>query len=305
MAGAAARHVLMIEPVQFRFNRETEATNVFQAPALPGEADRLSDLAVLQHRALRDLLVTHDVAVTVTRSRPESPDGPFCNNWFSTHPEGSGQAPTLVLYPLLAPNRRRERRDDLITLLRQGYPSVVDLSPEERRGRFLESTGSLVLDHDARVAYAAISPRTDPDVAADWARALGFELVTFRATDSSGVPYYHTNVVMFLGHGVAGVCLEAIGSAAERHAVEAALRAGGHEVLPLTQAQVGEFCGNCLALSTSAGDPLFVMSTRARNGFRETELALLRRHATVVDTDLSAFEHLGGGSARCLIGELF
>jgi hypothetical protein len=305
MAGTAARHVLLIEPVQFRFNRETEATNVFQAPALAGEADRLSGLAVVQHRALRDLLVAHDVAVTVTRSRPESPDGPFCNNWFSTHPEGPGRPPTLVLYPLLAPNRRLERRDDIISLLRAGYPSVVDLSPEERRGRFLESTGSLVLDHDARVAYAAISPRTDAGLAADWARALGFALVPFTATDPNGVPYYHTNVVMFLGHGVAGVCLEAIGSTDERRSVEAALRAAGHEILPLTQAQVGEFCGNCLALSSGAADPLFVMSTRARKGFSEGELALLGRHATLVDTDLSAFEHLGGGSARCLIGELF
>lgn len=305
MAGAAARHVLLIEPVEFRFNRETEATNVFQAPAGAGEAEQLSELAVLQHRTLRDLLVTHDVAVTVTRSRPESPDGPFCNNWFSTHPEGPGRPPTLVLYPLLAPNRRLERRDDIIALLRHGYPSVVDLSPEERRGRFLESTGSLVLDHDARVAYAAISPRTDAAVAAEWARALGFALVTFTASDANGVPYYHTNVVMFLGHGVAGVCLEAIGAAGERRAVEAALRAAGHEILRLTQAQVGEFCGNCLALSSGAGDPLFVMSSRARKGFAAGELALLGRHATLLDTDLSAFEHLGGGSARCLIGELF
>lgn len=305
MTDSAARHVLLIEPVGFRFNRETEATNVFQAPALPGEADRLSELALVQHRALRDLLVTHDVAVTMTRSRPESPDGPFCNNWFSTHPAVPGRAPTLVLYPLLAPNRRLERRDDIIAMLRHEYPTVIDLSPEEQQGRFLESTGSLVLDHEARVAYAALSPRTDAAIATDWARALGFELVAFTATDSNGVPYYHTNVVMFLGHGVAGVCLDAIGSDAERRAVESTVRAAGHTVLPLTQAQVGEFCGNCLALSSSTGERLLVMSSRARRAFTEGDLALLGRHATLLDTDLSAFEHLGGGSARCLIGELF
>jgi hypothetical protein len=305
MAGAAARHVLLIEPVQFRFNRETEATNVFQAPAAPGEADRLADLALRQHRALRDLLVTHDVAVTITRSLPESPDGPFCNNWFSTHPEAPGRPPTLVLYPLLAQNRRLERRPDIISLLRQGYRRVVDLSAEEQQGRFLESTGSLVLDHDARVAYAVLSPRTDAAVAADWARELGFRLVAFGATDAGGVPYYHTNVVMFLGHGIAGICLDAIGSETERHAVESALRAAGLTILPLTQAQVGEFCGNCLALSNRAGEPLLVMSSRALRGFTDAERDLLRRHATLLDTDLSAFEQLGGGSARCLIGELF
>jgi hypothetical protein len=305
MAGAAARHVLMIEPVRFRFNRETEATNVFQAPAEPGEADRLSDLAVQQHRALRDLLVAHDIAVTLVRSRAESPDGPFCNNWFSTHPAGPGRDPTLVLYPLLAPNRRLERRDDIISLLRHGYPHLVDFSPEEERGRFLESTGSLVLDHEAGVAYAALSPRTDAAVAADWAGELGHELVAFTATDANGVPYYHTNVVMFLGHGIAGICLEAIVSVTERRTVESALRAAGHTVLPLTQTQVGEFCGNCLALSSTTGEPLLVMSSRALNGFTEGELTVLRRHATLLHTDLSAFEHLGGGSARCLIGELF
>jgi hypothetical protein len=110
---------------------------------------------------------------------------------------------------------------------------------------------------------------------------------------------------MFLGHGIAGICLEAIASAAERRTVESALRTAGHTILPITQAQVGEFCGNCLALSSTTGEPLLVMSSRARNGFTEGELALLRHHAVLLDTDLSAFEHLGGGSARCLIGELF
>ena len=213
-----ASHVLRVEPVRFRYNPETGDTNAFQVAPSPEEAAGLSALAATQHHALRDLLVAEGVTVTLTRSLAETPDAPFCNNWFSTHPAGERGPATLVLYPLLAGNRRTERREDLVALLRPSYPRLIDLSPNERRARFLESTGSLVLDHQARVAYAALSPRTDASLAREWAEQLGYELVAFTAVDSTGVPYYHTNVLMFIGHGLAGVCLEAIRSPAERRA---------------------------------------------------------------------------------------
>ncbi|MGH7560625.1 MAG: arginine deiminase-related protein [Gemmatimonadales bacterium] len=300
-----AHHVLLIEPVDLRFNPETEASNVFQSAPPPGEAARLSSLAVEQHRVLRDLLTAHGVAVTIARSLPESPDAAFCNNWFSTHPADDRGPSTLVLYPLLAPNRRTERREDLIALLRPGYGRVVDLSPREQQGRYLESTGSLVVDQASRTAYAVLSPRTDRGIAEEWSREMGFDLVAFRAEDANGIPYYHTNVVMFLGHGIAGIALETISSPAERRAVESALRAGGHTILPLTRTQLGEFCGNCLALTSLGGDPLLVMSTRAHDAFTDDQRSLLASRATLLRTDLSAFEQLGGGSARCLIAELY
>jgi hypothetical protein len=291
--------------VRFRYNPETVATNAFQTAAPPAEEDRLSALAVEQHHRLRDLLVEHGVAVTLARSLATSPDAPFCNNWFSTHPADERAPATLVLYPLLAENRRIERRGDLVALLRPAYPRVVDLSPNELSARFLESTGSLVLDHGARTAYAALSPRTDQGLAAEWARQLDYRLVAFTAVDRSGVPYYHTNVVMFIGHGLAGICLEAISSAEERSLVEERLRQDGEEILPLTQEQAASFCGNCLALASGSGEPLFVLSTRAWQAFSPAERATLTRHGRVLHTELSAFEDLGGGSARCLIAELF
>src|SRR5207249_11464437 len=155
---------------------------------------------------------------------------------------------TLVLYPLLAENRRIERRPDLVALLRPAYPRLVDLSPNERSAKYLESTGSLVLDHAARTAYAALSPRTDRSLAEEWARELGYRLVAFTAVDGTGVPYYHTNVMMFIGHGLAGVSLEAIAAPAERTLVESRLREDGEAILPLTREQAAHFCGNCLAL---------------------------------------------------------
>ncbi len=301
----AASHALLIEPVNFRYNRETEATNAFQVDMPADEEAALSALAVEQHHQLRDLLVGHGVTITLARSLATSPDAPFCNNWFSTHPADDRAPATLVLYPLLAENRRIERRVDLVSLIRPAYTRLVDLSPNEKKARFLESTGSLVLDHQPRAAYAALSPRTDLSLAKEWAEALAYDLVAFNATDRGGMPFYHTNVLMFVGHGLGGVCLESIAAPAERKAVEDRLLKDGREILPLTQEQVANFCGNCLALSASDGNPLWVMSSLAWRHFSQADRAVLERHGRILHTELSAFEKLGGGSARCLIAELF
>ncbi len=297
----------MIEPLHFRFNPETAASNVFQAqvPPEPAEAEAMARLAPEQHRRLRVLLMANGVRVTAARSNEATPDAPFCNNWFSTHRAHGPVPATLVLYPLLAPNRRLERRDDLIERLRNEYPRTLDLSPHEREARYLESTGSLCLDHEHRVAYAALSPRTDRGLAEAWAREMGYELVAFTALDAQGVPYYHTNVMMFIGHGVAGVALEAIADATERAAVRTALEGGGIEIIELSRAQAARFCGNCLALAGAKGEPLLVMSSAAFDAFTPDQRTRLEHHARLLHTDLSAFERLAGGSARCLLAELF
>jgi hypothetical protein len=300
-----ASHVLLVEPLHFRYNRETRETNAFQVAPSPAEEAGLAELAVTQHHALRDLLVANGIAVTLARSLDVTPDAPFCNNWFSTHPADERGPATLVLYPLLAENRRPERRGDLVALLRPAYPRLVDLASNERNARFLESTGSLVLDHEVRTAYCAISPRTNLSLAQEWAAQLGYELIPFTAVDRSGIPYYHTNVLMFIGHGLAGICLDSIRAPAERTAVEGRLRRDGREILRLTQEQAASFCGNCLALATVSGERLFVMSSQAWRAFSPEERGRLEQHGRILHTELSAFERLGGGSARCLIAELF
>ena len=309
----AATHVLMVEPVRFRFNEETGESNAFQSAPASGEAHDIAREAVHEHRALRDLLVSNGVHVTVVRCDERTPDAPFCNNWFSTHPtvalsesDGTRHAPaTMVLYPLLAPNRRLERRADLIAMLRTKYPRVVDLSGYEREARFLESTGSLCLDDANRVAYAALSPRTDRALVDHFGRELGYRIEAFTATDATGVPYYHTNVMMFIGHGLAGVTLEAIESAEERRRIERALHAGGLEILEISRAQASEFCGNVLSLTNDMNEALFVMSAAALRAFTPAQRARLDAHGRVLASELSAFERVGGGSARCLIAELF
>jgi len=297
----------MIEPVRFRYNADTAASNVFQRQSEPApeEAEALASRALSQHRALRDLLIGAGVCVTVCRSLEATPDATFCNNWFSTHPARPGMPATLVIYPLLGQARRLERRRDLVELLTPAYPRQLDLSAEESAGRYLESTGSLCLHQDSRTAFAALSPRTSRELAESWARQLDFRLVAFSATDGHGVPYYHTNVMMFVGHGVAGIALEAIEDPGERRLVEAAIAEAGLEMIAISRDQVARFCGNVLALASDTGEPLMVMSTSAWEGFSPRQRDRLARAGRLLHADLSAFEHLGGGSARCLIAELY
>lgn len=308
MTARAASHVLLVAPHDYRTNQETAESNAFQRAVDLAEAERLARLAIEQHRALRNLLIENGVRITVARSLRETPDAPFCNNWFSTHPGPGGSR--LVLYPMLAPSRRIERRPDLVAMLKAAYPDVLDLSDRERHGVFLESTGSLCLDDEGKVAYAAISPRTDRNLTDEWAAALGYRLVPFTATDAHGQPYYHTNVMMFIGHGLAGICLESIGDRARpgemnRAEVKAELERGGLDVVPITREQVLAFSGNCLPLTSDTGERLLVMSSAAFFAFQPAERERIGRRARILHTDLSAFETLGGGSARCLLGELF
>ncbi len=312
---AAASHVLLVAPVDLRYNPETADSNAFMRAPDADEARALTQAAEVQHRTLRDLLIENGVTITVARSTAATPDAPFCNNWFSTHAgradertAGSAEGETggiLVLYPLLAKSRRLERRPDLVSLLSTGHARVVDFTVREDAGTFLESTGSLCLDRDAGIAYAALSPRTDRALAREWADRLGYRLVTFTATDAASVPYYHTNVMMFIGHGLAGVCLESIDDQAERESVAENLRTSGLEVMTITRQQVLCYCGNCLGLVNDEGEPLMVMSTAAYQGLTAEQRATIEGHARILHTDLGAFETLGGGSARCLLGELY
>lgn len=313
----ACRHVLMVEPTGFHFNVQTSGTNAFQHLPAQERPEAIAVKAIDQHSALRNLLVANGVYVTVCHSSPETPDAAFCNNWFSTHPAMKGLRdakgtmeedvpPTLILYPLMAENRRLERRGKLIDdLFRRLYPRVINMAHHELQGRFLESTGSLCMHDAARAVYAAISMRTDRQLAEAWAEKMGYRLIAFTATDAGGLPYYHTNVMMYIGHGIAGVCLESIVNASERGAVESSLRDSALCTIDLSRRQVAEFAGNALSVSNDDGERLLVMSSRAWSSYTPAQKAVVESHCRVLHADLSVFEDVGGGSARCLIGELF
>jgi hypothetical protein len=300
----SARAVLMVRPASFGFNPQTAASNSFQQIAdLPGEAETqglvLSEFdglaKALQHAGVEVLIVPDT-------SQPAKPDAIFPNNWVSFHYDG-----TVALYPMLAPNRRAERREDILEQVVRGgrfrVSRTVDLTHREAEGKFLEGTGSLVLDRAHRVAYASLSPRTDLDVLGEFAQLLDYELVTFEAQDAAAQPVYHTNVVMAIGTGFAVVCGEAIAQPLHRDAVFNKLRVAGHDIVDITQRQMQEFAGNLLELSPASGR-VIALSTTACRSFGSAQRRILESHADLVPVSIPTIERIGGGGVRCMLAEL-
>ena len=290
----------MIEPIGFRSNPETAADNAFQRPPGDESPQALEIAAREEFTRLREALESRGVEV-VWRPAPadrDSPDAVFPNNWFSTHPGGK-----LALYPMMAPSRRRERREEIVAALRERYPDLVDFTAHEAEGRFLEGTGSLVIDERAGIVYASESPRTDRRLVHEWAERMDLAPIVFRATDAEGRPIYHTNVVMSVGSEWAIVCADAI-DPLDRSELLATLAETGHRTLHISREQMAAFCGNVLELENDRGERLIVMSNRVFDAFTEEQRAALSEHAELLHADLATIETHGGGSARCMLAEL-
>jgi hypothetical protein len=300
--------VLMVRPQAFGFNPETAATNTFQKPAASGTDP--APQAVAEFDALARALKAEGVEVCVAQdsSVPIKPDAVFPNNWVSFHADG-----TLVLYPLAHANRRPERRAELIdAVVRQlGFKvtHLLDLTRYEGAGKYLEGTGSLVLDHVQRVAYACTSPRTHPQLVREWAREFKYEPVIFAAASRTGVPLYHTNVCLWIGARVAVVAAASIAEA-DRARVLAHLTASGREVILIGHEELEHFAGNMLELDTwdeALGDArVLVMSESARRALDPRVFAQLSGCTdTVLAVPVPTIEQLGGGSVRCMLAEVF
>jgi hypothetical protein len=304
--GAGA--VLMIRPAAFDYNPQTAATNRMQKPGAAAQSGQPQALSEFDYfvRALRGEGV--EVCVVADTPAPPKPDAVFPNNWVSFHEDG-----TVVLYPMQAETRRRERRPEVIdTVVRElGFKvtRTVDLTHNEASGQFLEGTGSLVLDRCNRTAYACLSPRTNPAVVEQWARALDYEAVLFEAFDRGGVPYYHTNVLMCIGARVAvlGTCAM---SSDDRARVIEKLEVTGHDVVEIQYDEIDQFAGNMLELASwdeALGDSrLLVMSDAARRAIRPEVYARLSASTDyTVSVPVPTIERLGGGSVRCMLAEVF
>jgi len=294
--------VLMVRPAHFGSNAETAASNFFQHPS----ADS-TDAALRAQREFDALaLALANAGVRVHQFAGQRgaalPDEVFPNNWLSLHADG-----TAVLYPMLAPNRRRERRRDVLDALVDacGYriDRVVDLTGLEARGLYLEGTGSVVLDRARRIAYASLSPRTHPEALAEFAGALSYEIVPFSAVDAAGRAIYHTNVVLSLGGGFAALCTQAIPSAEERRTVVAKLEASGRALLDLSRAELESFAANVLELEGTKG-PVIALSAAALRSLAPATRLGLERHGRLVPADVGTIERIGGGSVRCMLAEV-
>ena len=297
----AAAAVLMIRPEAFGSNPQTLGSNAFQSS---GGGRTTAARARAEFAGLVEALRSNQVEVHLFEGRAErdAPDEVFPNNWVSTHADG-----TVVVYPMMAENRRVERRVELFeTLTTEStyrVSRVIDLTAHERRQRYLEGTGSLVLDRVHRLAYANLSPRTHLDVLGEFSQRLDYEVISFEAVDEQQRPIYHTNALMSVGTGFAMICAAAIRAPAKRAAVVAALRGCGREVIELNPAQLRSFAGNLLEVATPDG-PLIVLSAGAWQALDEGQRGALRRHGKIAAPAVPTIERFGGGSVRCMLAEI-
>jgi hypothetical protein len=301
MIQQSANAVAMVRPCRFHPNPETASDNAFQREIASTDADAISKAAQEEFDQAVELL--RDAGVTVhafeDTASPEKPDAVFPNNWFSTHHDGR-----VALYPMYSTSRRTERRRDVIDHLRKYYSvmDVVDYSAREQEEKCLEGTGSLVLDHVNKIAYASLSQRTHSEVLKQFCHDFRYEAVTFRSESEDGQPIYHTNVMMCVGSEFALIGLETIADDAERIVVQNLLEATGKEVIDLTSDQIANFAGNAIELHNEKGK-LLVLSARAAAALSDKQSAIIQRHAQLVQLSLPTIE-LAGGSARCMIATI-
>ena len=300
----------MVRPVRFAFNEETAGNNAFQQKTEnEAAAERIRKQAVQEFDDYRQLLESEGITVTVLTDTPEpfTPDSIFPNNCFSTHLETVDGKPlrTLVLYPMYAENRRKERTKLMKVLGTLPFDRVIDLTAAEADGKFLEGTGALVLDREHHTAYACLSPRADAELLKEWGKLLGYKIFAFHAADEAGTAVYHTNVVMHVGTRFAVVCLESVPDAGERAALVAQLQADGKEIVEISMAQMHQFAGNMLEVRGADGGKRLVMSATAKAALTPAQIALLESDVRIVSPVLTAIETAGGGSARCMIAELY
>lgn len=299
----AAGTILMIRPAAFGFNKETAANNHFQQiPGISGEELQQKALeefdgmvAALRQNGV-DVLVIEDTAA------PPKPDAIFPNNWLSTTPEGK-----VFVFPLFAPSRRPEKRQDILLQLANDFVvhDVQDWSEYEAEGRFLEGTGSMVMDHSNRLIYAAISERTSLPVLEKFTATNGYQAIVFLATDRENRPVYHTNVVMSLGEKFCVLCEEAIDEEWELIAVRQLLESTHHEIISITREQMHCFAGNMLEVKNGKGETILVLSQEAHDSLRKDQKERLEAYAKLLPIAVPAIEQAEGGSVRCMMAELF
>ena len=297
----------MVRPHSFRKNEETATNNHYQRDIAQASPEEIIERAQEEFDGLVDQLKAAGVEVVVfDEAEPhETPDALFPNNWISTHADG-----TVALYPMFAPNRRTERREDVPLVLEHQFGfdvrQIIDFTEFESHNKFLEGTGSIVLDRVNRKAYAALSDRTDARALEHFCDQLDFEPVAFQAlqtVDNQRLPIYHTNVMMSIGSGYAVVCLDCIDSDDERKQVVDAIAQDGLELIAITEEQVNQFAGNMLELTGDEG-PVLVMSASAYQSLVPGQIEKLQQHTTLLHAPLPTIETCGGGSARCMIAEI-
>ena len=301
--------ILMIEPIAFGFNVQTAANNYFQQND-NSAAEEIQKKALQEFTAMVEKLREHKIDVIVVKDTPQphTPDSIFPNNWVSFHEDG-----TVVLYPMFAENRRLERREDILNHLQSiGYQinTIIDFSRYEKENLFLEGTGSMVLDKKNNVAYAALSQRTDEKVFEKFCQKMGFTPYSFSAFQTVGeerLPIYHTNVIMCVADDYAVWCRDSIDDFQELiYVLDKLICVGtGKEVVVISEEQMHSFAGNMLQVENTEGKKYLVMSQTAYNSLDKEQLKTLKSFNDIITVEIPTIEKYGGGSARCMMAEVF
>jgi hypothetical protein len=293
-------HLLMIQPVNFGFNAETAVNNSFQK----NMDGNVQESALNEFIDFVETLRKNKIDVTVVEDNlhPSTPDSIFPNNWISFHADGR-----VFLYPMFAVNRRFERKAAVLDAVKQKFSvdEIVDLTSSEADELFLEGTGSMVLDRDNKIAYACLSPRTSEEILTEFCRITGYHPVTFTSIDSSGVDIYHTNVMMCIAKTYAVVCLESVTDATEKASIVNSLIKTGKEIVDISLLQLNHYAGNMLQVMNEDEELLLVMSTQAYQSLTNAQIEILQKHNRIIHSSLHTIETAGGGSARCMMAEVF
>ncbi|MDD2476259.1 MAG: arginine deiminase-related protein [Dysgonamonadaceae bacterium] len=296
-----AKKILLVRPAKFAYNEQTAKNNFFQGKlSIPNIHEKALEefdnfVSVLRSNKI-------DVVVVQDTIEPHTPDSIFPNNWFSTHLTGE-----LVLYPMFAENRRAERKAKVISVIEEHFSAhkVIDLTEWESKNRFLEGTGSLILDHNNRIAYACRSERTDDFVFEEFYTKMNFEPQLFNAHDENGNNIYHTNLMLSIGEKFAVICGVSITDKKIRSRVIDSLKRSKKEVIEISFEQMNSYCANILEVLNSENESCLIMSDAAKHAFTTYQKKLLEKQSKIISSPLHIIEHIGGGSARCMIAEIF
>jgi hypothetical protein len=299
----APSSVLMVRPSFFGFNPQTAVTNAFQMEQTES-VQEVSKKAVDEFNRMVDTLMAHDIDVIVVDdpTDPPKPDAIFPNNWISFHEDG-----TVILYPMLAENRRLERTIPVIDILKPKFQvkQVIDLSKYEKENQFLEGTGSVVFDYPNRIAYSCRSARTNETVLHELCKNLNFRPILFNAVDETGQSIYHTNVLMCVGSRFAVVCLDAIKKDEDQEILLQSFSATHHQVIAISYEQLHLFAGNMIEVLTKSGEPVVLISEKAFLSLLPGQLNAITKYAELIPLSIHTIEQYGGGSVRCMVAGIF
>lgn len=293
--------LLMIQPVQFDFNAQTAVNNRFQVQS---EDKAIQEKALNEFTGFIEVLRRHGIAVTVIQDTPDphTPDSVFPNNWISFHDNG-----TLLLYPMFAENRRKERKQQVLDAIGKKFQisKTIDLTAYESENLFLEGTGSMVLDRDNKIAYACLSPRTDEVVLSKFGSLMSYETVSFLSVDEQGSPIYHTNVMMCVADSYVVICLDSIPDTNEKEKLINRIQQTGKQIIEISFSQLNHFAGNMLQVHNKEGEKFLVMSSQAFHSLTNEQIQQIQKYNPIIHADITTIETNGGGSARCMMAEVF